>query len=218
VHDDLASVAQRWFPAGAHVLDYGAGAGAFAQRLADLGYTVEATDVDPAKWAAPNIPFHIAEGSGVPQAFRGRTFDGVCCVEVIEHVEDQWQLLRDLRSLISDDGILILSTPNVTSFVSRALFLRSGRFHQFGDDDLSYGHISPLTAWEMEVLARGTGWQIVETTPAGHMPIVDLSHPSLRSAAGNLARLASWLLARGHKRGHVLVFVLRPDRGRESSR
>ena len=54
----------------------------------------------------------------------------------------------------ADTGVhLLLSTPNITSFLSRALFFLTGRFHQFNNGDLSYGHINPVSAFELEQAA-----------------------------------------------------------------
>src|SRR5258708_14907793 len=78
VHDDIAGIAARWLPRSARILDYGAAAGAFSLRLADMGYQVEATDVDAEKWGVPDIPFHPSTGTAIPDALRPRRFGRSC--------------------------------------------------------------------------------------------------------------------------------------------
>jgi SAM-dependent methyltransferase len=44
--------------------------------------------------------------------FEDRTFDYIFCLELIEHVENPTLLLNQLKRVLKDDGVLILSTPN----------------------------------------------------------------------------------------------------------
>jgi SAM-dependent methyltransferase len=47
---------------------------------------------------------------------RGRAFDTVISGELIEHLENPYQFLRDVRGLIRPNGRFILSTPNPAGF------------------------------------------------------------------------------------------------------
>ena len=77
----------------ARVLDFGSGAGAFAQSLRDHGFT-NVTDYDP--FSSPARP-------------AGR-FDLVTCFEVIEHTTTPDATLRDISSLLADGGCVLLTT------------------------------------------------------------------------------------------------------------
>jgi 2-polyprenyl-3-methyl-5-hydroxy-6-metoxy-1,4-benzoquinol methylase len=208
VHEQCAALLARLLSPGATVLDIGAGAGAFSLRLADTGYAVTALDVDREKWAAEGVPFIEGDlNNGVPDSVEG-TFDCVCCLEVIEHVENPWQLLREARSILNPGGVLLISTPNVSSFLSRAYFLRLGQFHQFQAPDLEYGHINPVTLFELETIAATAGLRIEQVEPGGYLPLLDFScGPSLRR---NALRLLSYVVSRGAKLGWCLICVLRP--------
>src|SRR5688572_21304377 len=150
VHEQAATLFQQHVAPKAEVLDVGGGAGAFSQRLVDLGYRVTALDSDPDKWQPANIPLLRLDSDSGIAASVDQTFDAACCLEVIEHVENPWNLLREIYSVVKPGGYLLLSTPNVTSFLSRATFALTGRFHQFEESDLSYGHINPVSAFELE--------------------------------------------------------------------
>lgn len=208
MHEQAAALVAHYVPSGARVLDVGAGAGAFSQRLADAGYAVTALDVDPEKWLPPEIPFlKLDIDAGIAASVNGQ-FDAACCLEVIEHVENSWNLLREIYAVLKPGGHLILSTPNITSFLSRLIFLRTGRFHQFSEADLAYGHINPVTAFEISVIAERLGWKILETRPGGYLPVCDFSSWHPQKLVFNLMRVCSYVLARGAKKGWCLFFVL----------
>lgn len=208
MHDQAAALFQQYVPSRARVLDVGAGAGAFSQRLCDIGYAVTALDVDPDKWLPREIPFvQLNIDTGIAASVRD-SFDAACCLEVIEHVENPWNLLREIHTILKPGGRLILSTPNITSFLSRLIFLREGELHQFNPSALAYGHINPVSAFELRVIASRTGWRLLETRPGGYLPIFDFSSLRLKALVANLLRPLIYLIARGEKRGWCLFFVL----------
>lgn len=208
VHEQAAELVRQYVPAGSSVLDVGAGAGAFSRRLADEGYRVTALDVDEEKWVPRDIPFQRLDiDRGIAGSIGGQ-FDAVCCLEVIEHVENPWSLMRDIGTVLRPGGRALVSTPNVTSFLSRMIFLRSGRFHQFNEDALRYGHISPITPFEMTTIVDRLGLRLVESRPGGYLPVVDLTELTPRSLAQNLARTVGYVLSAGQKQGWCTFFVI----------
>jgi len=190
VHEQAAELIKKYFPAGTTVLDVGAGA--FSQRLADLGYSVTALDVDPQKWIPKDIPFRVLGIDKGIKASVANTYYSVCCLEVIEHVENPWNLLREIY--------------NITSFLSRALFFLTGRFHQFNDGDLSYGHINPVNAFELEHRTTQVGWQMIDIQPGGYLPVFDFV--ALRSflwtAVFNALCGLGFVIGKGYKGDHCL--------------
>jgi SAM-dependent methyltransferase len=53
-------------------------------------------------------------------------FDGVNLTEVIEHIENQAQLIREIARVLKPDGVVAISTPNVLNVHSRLRFLFTG--------------------------------------------------------------------------------------------
>jgi 2-polyprenyl-3-methyl-5-hydroxy-6-metoxy-1,4-benzoquinol methylase len=209
LHEQAIDLVQKYVSSGALVLDLGAGAGAFSTRLVHRGYSVVASDIDPEKWIPVDIPFiRLNIDAGIYASLQ-QEFDAACCLEVIEHVENPWNLLREMRKVIRPGGHLILSTPNITSFFSRLVFLRTGLFHQFSEADLSYGHINPLSAFELQIIANQTGWRILEIRPGGYLPVFDLTSLAPRNLLLNLLRGVIFLLsAKGQRHGWCLFFAL----------
>jgi len=206
VHGAVAEIVGSKAEPGERVLDVGAGEGALTRRLLDLGYAVTALEADASNWRVPEVEPLVVD---LQQPFARRlakSFSVVVCVEVAEHIENPWHLLRELYALTEPDGYLILSTPNVQSFISRLMFMRSGRLHQFEDQDLAYGHIRPITDAELRLAAESAGWRDVVSQPAGELPVFDLSPGTLKSLIMNVFRGLAYLVGRGPKRGWCLVY------------
>lgn len=200
--------------AGGKVLDIGTGAGAFALRLHEAGYNVEALDLAAPEFRCQEVVSFFKVNLNDPvelQNFvrqRRSHYDAVAVVEVIEHIENPWLLLRACREMLKPSGWLLLTTPNISSFLSRVIFLRTGNFHQFGPGDLSYGHINPMTALEIELALRRTGFCIRAKSPGGMLPLLWLGcgwrvtllfdlHSSAPHDEGREVRLVSHLPCAG---------------------
>ena len=208
LHEQAMALFQQYVPQGSKVLDIGAGAGAFSKRLADHSYSVVALDVNDQEWTLSDIPFvKLDIDQGITRSINSQ-FDAACCLEVIEHVENPWSLLRDIASVLKPGGRLILSTPNITSFLSRLVFLRTGEFHQFQEKDLTYGHINPVTAFEISTITQRSGLKLLEVRSGGYLPVMNFSSLHLKRIFMNFLRLASYTITKGHKKGWCLFFVI----------
>lgn len=174
LHAQIARLVGQHLSPPALVLDFGCGSGALSQRLADAGYDLLSVDVDTESFVA-NTPFEQLDfnDAAAVSEFISRNadrFDLIIGVEVIEHVENPWQYVRDLRRLARPGGYVLISTPNVTSWYSRISFLRTGRLHQFGDNDREYGHINPVAEDELRLIAERSGLLTVALLPGGWLP------------------------------------------------
>jgi 2-polyprenyl-6-hydroxyphenyl methylase/3-demethylubiquinone-9 3-methyltransferase len=104
---------------GRKAADVGCGAGLLTEPLARLG--AEATGVDAAPENIAAAREH-ALGQGLPIDYRVGSvealdggYDLVTSLEVVEHVADTRSFIHGLARALSDDGLLILSTPNRTA-------------------------------------------------------------------------------------------------------
>jgi 2-polyprenyl-6-hydroxyphenyl methylase / 3-demethylubiquinone-9 3-methyltransferase len=104
---------------GKSALDVGCGAGLLAEPLARLGAKVTAIDASPDLIAAARdhaaVGLEIDYRAGVVEELDGE-FDLITCMEVIEHVADPAAFVTALAKRLAADGLLILSTPNQTSW------------------------------------------------------------------------------------------------------
>ncbi len=215
LHGQIADLIQLHQPSGAGVLDFGAGPGALSERLKDLGYEVHSVDVDEAGFggttAFEKLDFNDAQAVEAFIKRNEESFDIVLGIEVIEHVENPWNYVRDIARMIRPGGCLVLS-PNITSWYSRVRFLLHGRFHQFEDGDREYGHINPIAEDELHLILEGCGLEVLEIAPGGWLPRLWLSW-RLGTLLKNLFGFVLSFVMKGTWRGWCLIAVARKPSG-----
>jgi SAM-dependent methyltransferase len=147
------------------LLEIPAGEGALAWQLHKLGYEVTGGDVDPnffkvrslrCIYVDMNKRFPIEDGH----------FDFISCIEGIEHLEDQFQFVRECARVLKPGGILVLSTPNILNLASRLKFFLSGFYSLFPRpiNELSqvpvFDHINPVTYYQLRYMLHTLGFRI----------------------------------------------------------
>ncbi len=181
LHAQIANkISELSLPHGAKVLDYGAGEGALSERLSDMGYKITAADTDIDAFKCSKAVFDQVDFDNEKEfsnfiAKNTGQFDVVISVEVIEHVQDQWGYVRQLMSLVKPSGYLLITTPNTTSWLSRFQFFFKGQFCSFDDHGLKYGHINPISSWELSLMIRRCGAQDIDIQSAGTLPLLYLA-------------------------------------------
>ncbi|MFT7580064.1 MAG: SAM-dependent methyltransferase, partial [Myxococcota bacterium] len=104
-------------------LDIGAAAGLLVAEGRDRGLDIVGVEPSRAFCAAAENNFGVRLLNGVyphPE-LAGRRFDVVFLVDVIEHVADPLQLLRDAASALAPGGLLVCVTPDLESVAARVL-------------------------------------------------------------------------------------------------
>jgi 2-polyprenyl-3-methyl-5-hydroxy-6-metoxy-1,4-benzoquinol methylase len=204
LHDYVLNQLRRRFPKpSGRAIDLGAGTGALAVRLRELGWDVQAADINAPGFEA-DIPFvpadlnqrHFAASLGES------TFQLVTAVEVLEHVESPINFLWNVGRLLTPGGVALLTTPNVDSAPARIKFLLTGKIRMM-DETSEPTHISPIF-WDLLVrqyLPRA-GLQLLD-----HFLYPPDGHLLTRRRHAWAARSLGWLVAGDSLKGdnHVLV-------------
>jgi 2-polyprenyl-3-methyl-5-hydroxy-6-metoxy-1,4-benzoquinol methylase len=91
-------------------------------------------------------------------------FDCIVASEIIEHVDDPWSLLSDVRRLATPGGRLIISIPNAAN-ASIIGDLIAGRFDYTYLGLACVGHLRFFTRRSIEEMLTIAGWYLVAMTP-----------------------------------------------------
>lgn len=154
------------------LLDIGCGEGAFALFLDDK-YNYYGIDISSQKInAAKQIGLRVVccdLDQGIP--FKNEYFDIAVAGEVIEHLPNVSNILKEVHRVLKSDGIFIGSTPNATnlSYLLNQLFkpMLSGKRKLGG----YLGHLYVFDRSQLEALFEINGFKIVEFTGTTLLPI-----------------------------------------------
>lgn len=149
------------------ILDIPAGYGLLGDELQGLGHIVIYADINDERsdYVQANMEF--------PLPFADNEFDAVICMEGIEHVINQNQLLNELVRVTKKGGFICISTPNVSNFWSRLTFLFTGHFYGFMPHLVRIvnptalvdkGHISPISLYELGYIMAVSGASLLTAT------------------------------------------------------
>ncbi len=111
------------FKKGGRILDIGCGPGLFLDEAKRQGWEVQGADLS--KWgqdyAKSKFLIDVFQGFLTEAGFADRSFDVIVMNDVIEHLEDPKAVLKEIRRILKNDGIIYVSTPDIKSVLSRLL-------------------------------------------------------------------------------------------------
>ena len=103
------------------LLDIGAGSGLLVHEAVTLGF--KAKGIEPSIWLqkiAVNNGLNVILGT-LPHPSIKQKFDVITLVDIIEHVSNPVEILKDVYSAMDENGIGLLITPDVNSLMAKIL-------------------------------------------------------------------------------------------------
>lgn len=142
-----------------HLLDIGAGTGAFASYMITKGWEVTGLEPDEKarKVAAATHKIQLLPADelfSLPE----KQFDAITLWHVLEHVHQLKEYLEQIQRLLKPGGGLFIAVPNYTSYDA----LRYNRFWAAYDVPRHLYHFSPEA---MKVLVERNGWKLLAVKP-----------------------------------------------------
>lgn len=158
---------------GSNFLDLPTGYGALAERLLQAGKSVTGGDIDINKFRGTRdhqkLTLQHVDLNEKLLPFPEGAFDVAISVEGIEHLQSQWNFVRNLHRALKPGGHLIITTPNILNIRSRLRYLMEGRYEHFKRPlvkdrswscDLDNYHIAPISYFELQFILECCGFSI----------------------------------------------------------
>lgn len=183
----------RELPAGASILDAGAGEAAYKKYFSHCRYESVDLAVGDERWNYSELDY-VAPLDNLPM--ENEKYDAVLCTQALEHLERPRESVCEFHRVLKPGGRLYLTAP--MAHVE----------HQVPYDFFRY------TSFGLRSIVAGAGFEEIEITPFGGMftrwayelPRALAIFPSLRSQSGNIqllgfcfspAKLCALVLVRG---------------------
>lgn len=108
---------------------------------------IVSVDIEPEKFLIEEIECKKVDlNKTLP--FENKSFDFIITLEVIEHLENQWSYISELKRVKKDDWYLLLSSPNIENIFNKLYFLFTNNLSHFSENDYKISwHINPLITW-----------------------------------------------------------------------
>ena len=103
----------------ANMLEIGAGSGdtlLYAKQNAYAKYIsgIELCKIDESHQESEEFSnFIIGDIENIVLPFENKTFDVIICGDVLEHLVNPYAVVEKLKKLLKDDGVIIVSLPNI---------------------------------------------------------------------------------------------------------
>lgn len=168
------------------VLDVGCGRSPeLASRISDEDRYHGADFYEPSTVAASDYTALDLNSQSLADELGARRFDVVFCGEVLEHLFAPDALLDQIRLVMRNDAILVVSTPNLAYWRNRLLLLAGisplylenaaeaklgRRFRRLGQGNPTEGHIKVFTYRALRDLLALKQFEIVTVTPTVTWP------------------------------------------------
>jgi 2-polyprenyl-3-methyl-5-hydroxy-6-metoxy-1,4-benzoquinol methylase len=159
-----------WVGTGKRVLEVGCSTGYMSQLMKERNCAVTGVEVDAdAARCAANYcdEVHVLDLNSPEWStrFLESRFEAVLLGDVLEHLVEPARVLSQIREVLSPNGSLLISLPNVVHWETRVKILL-GRFNYQPCGTLDHTHLRFFTLKTAQELIEAAGFRIVRFHPA----------------------------------------------------
>ena len=156
---------------GGSLLEIGAAGGNTTLYAKEHGYAEKIYGVElcPIEGSNQNHPsfskFIIGDLEKMELPFEEKSLDVILCGDVLEHLVDPYTQVAKLQPLLKDDGVLIVSLPNIRQWRIVKKILVHGDFQYEDSGILDRTHLRFFTKRNMIDLFENNGYQVQKIVP-----------------------------------------------------
>ena len=189
------------------ILDIGCGTGAWLDRLAANGFkALYGVDKDTRQFATDRATCSEVDiDTAADLGLGGRKFGLITAIEVVEHLENPGRLFLHVARYLSNEGVFLMTTPNIHSVLCRFRYLLTGHLKQF-DSKGDATHIYPVLLPALCKILPRHGLRITQKWPYPADGGSITSRPMVKVAASLLG-----LFLPNDDPGDVLCLMIRKD-------
>jgi len=155
------------------ILDVGCSNGALGKHLKELndrryivGIEIDKTYANAAEKVLDCVINADLNHFDVATLYKYKPFDCIVCADVLEHLVDPWSLMKVLKNLLNDNGVLILGLPNIRHHSAIIEILILGRFPKRPRGIFDMTHLRWFTFTDAIALASTVGLTLDVTSHA----------------------------------------------------
>lgn len=173
---------------GGTLLDVGFGDGRFLDSAKRLGWKTVGTEVTYSA-ASLGAFAHSRIVGGLAAIREDGLFDAITFFDVLEHLRDPGDALRQARARLREQGLLVVTMPNLRG-TTGILAGSHWPYYEFAE----YGHIHHLAPRHIRMLLGRAGFERVWEETRGSVDLRDL--PAMYGLAVP-TRVSAWVLDKG---------------------
>lgn len=178
-----------------NVVEVGCSSGALAReyKKVNAGCQFTGIDIDPeycqlAERYCDTVVCADVEKSDFDIRALGGKIDGWIFGDSLEHFQNPWKVLEEIRSVIPADGCIVACIPNAQHWTVQAK-LNVGAFRYEESGLLDKTHLRWFTRTTIFELFESTGFKVVDGMPR----IFNMNHPGLDGILNSIKSMAAAL-------------------------
>jgi SAM-dependent methyltransferase len=141
-----------------NLLDYGCGAGLFIKKAKEEGWSVNGIEPNPeAREVARKLGLDVQDPASL-SSLKKSSFDVISLWHVLEHLHDIETVIPKLKSLLNENGYLVVAVPNLDSWDAKKYQQKWAAY----DVPRHLYHFSPK---DIKGLFGNFGMRVVSTHP-----------------------------------------------------
>jgi len=150
------------------LLEIGCASGFLLDEARRRGWEVHGVDISKSAsaYARDKLNLNVIESSFEDTAFENNSFDVIVMLDTLQHLTDPKGTVLELRRILKRDGLLYISTPNISSMVSRMLHARWWGINRF--------HLFYFSKKTMERMLDACGFKVKKYAP--HLRIYSIAY------------------------------------------